>query len=317
MPLYQRGSTGPEVERIQDRLQDRGHYHGPLDGIYGGGTESAVRAFQRAAEIQVDGIVGPQTWEHLFEGEEISEPAILDEPLDYRSLALTGSFETGTSPPDCFAGLSGDFDGQGISFGALQWNLGQKSLQPLLEQMDEQHPEVMEEVFADHYSELKAVLDTSWEEQMNWARAVQDRNRSVLYEPWRGLFRSLGRREEFQDLQVDAARQLYGEAVDLAGEYGLSSERAVALMFDIKVQNGSIPRFVEQQIRRDIATLPEEEDEQARLCILANRRAEASKPRWVEDVRTRKLTIATGRGTVHGMHYELDQEYGIRLAQAI
>ena len=30
------------------------------------------------------------------------------------------------------AGLSGDFDGQGLSFGVLQWNLGQGSLQPLL-----------------------------------------------------------------------------------------------------------------------------------------------------------------------------------------
>ena len=68
---------------------------------------------------------------------------------------------------------------------------------------------------------------------------------------------------------------------------------------------------------REFDQLSEEDGEEAWLRIIANRRAEASRPRWIEDVRTRKLTIATGRGTVHGMHYELDQEYGIRLTQAI
>jgi hypothetical protein len=50
-------------------------------------------------------------------------------PLAGRSLALTGSFETGKLPPDCFSALAGDFDGQGLSFGALQWNIEQGSLQ--------------------------------------------------------------------------------------------------------------------------------------------------------------------------------------------
>ncbi len=64
---------------------------------------------------------------------------------------------------------------------------------------------------------------------------------------------------------------------------------------------------------RDFANLPDEADEEARLRIVANRRAEASNPRWVEDVRTRKLTIARGKGTVHGMQYDLEEDYGIRL----
>lgn len=317
MPIYQRGSTGQEVRRIQTKLQDLGHYRGPLDGIYGGGTESAVTAFQREEEILVDGIVGPQTWDHLFDGEEISEPAILDEPLTYRSLALTGSFETGAPPPDCFAGLSGDFDGQGISFGSLQWNLGMGSLQPLLEQMEERHPEVMQDVFQEHHSVLEAVLAAPHEEQMEWARSIQDSNRDVLREPWHGLFKSLGRREACQDLQVEAAERLYDDAVDLAREYDVDSERGVALMFDIKVQNGSIPDTVKSQIMRDFDRLSEEDGEEAKLRIIANRRAEASKPRWIEDVRTRKLTLATGQGTVHGRHYNLAEEYGLRLKEAV
>jgi hypothetical protein len=50
-----------------------------------------------------------------------------------------------------------------------------------------------------------------------------------------------------------------------------------------------------------------------RLVIIANRRAEAAKKRWLEDVRTRKLTIARGEGKVHGMHYQLEIQYGIGL----
>lgn len=313
MPLYRRGSTGPEVKKIQQELQRLEYYHGPIDSIYGGGTESAVKAFQRSEQLLVDGIVGPNTWQQLFDEDEISKPAILNKSLSYRCLALTGSFETGTPPPDCFAGLSGDFDDQSISFGALQWNFGQGSLQPLLEEMDEQHPQVLQNIFADHSAEFQSVLDSTKEEQMQWGRSIQDANRSFLYEPWRGLFKSLGRCKEFQDIQVEAADRLFEAAIDQAQSYDLESERAVALLFDIKVQNGSIPHYVERQIGRDFQSLSENAGEEERLCIIANRRAEASIPRWIEDVRTRKLTIAKGRGTVHGMHYDLKGDYGIRL----
>lgn len=315
MALYRRGSTGDEVKRIQRQLQEKNHYHGPIDGIFGGGTESAVKSFQRAENLSVDGLVGPDTWQELFDEDEVQPPAILNEELSYRCLALTGSFETGKPPPDCFAGITGDFDGQAISFGALQWNFGQRSLQPLLLKMDEQNPEVVEEIFNDCCTEFREVLRAPQEQQMEWSRSIQDLNRFTLREPWRGLFKSLGRNKEFQNLQVEAADRLYDAAKDLANDYDLKSERAVALMFDIKVQNGSIYSYVREQILRDFDQLPEDAGEEERLVIVANRRAEASNSRWVEDVRNRKLTIARGEGTVHGMHYNLEEDYGIRLEE--
>lgn len=316
MTIYRRGSKGSEVERIQERLQELGFYLGPIDGIYGGGTESGVRRFQRREQIQIDGLVGPQTWDHLFGEEEVPTPAIHAKPLDYRSQALTGSFETGRPIPECFAGLSGDFDGQGISFGALQWNFGQGSLQPLLQRMNERHPGVMEDVFDSRRAELESVLSASHEEQMQWARSIQDTRRGQLNEPWAGLFKTLGRTSEFQQIQVDAAQRLYEAAQELCDDYQLWSERAVALMFDIKVQNGSIGAVVRRQIMRDFEQLQAEDEEDRelkRLRVVANRRAEASNPRWVEDVRRRKLTIANGQGSVHGSQYNLEEQYGIRL----
>ena len=39
----------------------------PLDGIFGSGTEAAVKDFQRDRSIDIDGICGPQTWDQLVE----------------------------------------------------------------------------------------------------------------------------------------------------------------------------------------------------------------------------------------------------------
>jgi Putative peptidoglycan binding domain len=319
---YRRGAKGDEVSRIQTRLRELGLYRGPIDGDFGGGTESSVREFQIGQGLEADGIVGPATWQALYGAAvAIPTPAITAKPLVYRNLALTGAFETEAPIPECFAGLAGDFDGQGMSFGALQWNLGQGTLQPLLSATDRAHPEVVDNVFGPHAAELRAMLSSSREDQLSWARSIQDGRRFVIAEPWRGLFKTLGRREEFQDIEVDAAQQMYQDAVTWCRTYGVKSERAVALMFDIRVQNGSIANTTQAQIQRDFATLDPGVDadtlEVARLRVIANRRADAANPRWVEDVRARKLTIANGMGAIHGAYYDLEGQYGISLRPAV
>lgn len=45
------------------------------------------------------------------------------------AVAITPGFEVKGDP---YLGVSGDFDGMGISCGALQWNIGQNSLQPMV-----------------------------------------------------------------------------------------------------------------------------------------------------------------------------------------
>lgn len=317
MPLYQRGSKGPEVTRIQTRLKELGDYRGPLDGDFGGGTEAAVRSFQRRESLSPDGKVGSQTWTRLFPQTVIPTPAVARESLSYRTLALTGTFETDAPVPECFAGLSGDFDGQGLSFGALQWNFGQGSLQPLLREMNDRHPQILREIFDDETPVLVAVLWEERDEQLAWARSVQDA-RYRIAEPWRGYFKALGRTDAFQEIELKAASRLYQEALALCEVYGVRSERAAALMFDIKTQNGSIRPTTRAQIERDFRRIPVNADpddaEIARLRIIANRRAEACIPRWIEDVRRRKLAIANGQGTVHGRFYDLEEQFGIRLS---
>lgn len=60
------GTRGNLTRVLQALLYIRGFNPGPFDGIFGGKTESAVRAFQRANGLTVDGIAGPQTWSALL-----------------------------------------------------------------------------------------------------------------------------------------------------------------------------------------------------------------------------------------------------------
>ncbi len=318
--LYKRGSKGKEVERLQRKLKKLGYYLGKIDGDFGGGTESAVKRFQRDNGLKVDGIVGEETWDALFK-KKIPKPKIEKEPLIYRCLALTGTFETGKGIPDCFAGISGNFDGQGISFGVLQWNFGQGSLQPLLKDMIKEHRDVIEGIFNEYFPVLETALNSDKEELMEFALSIQHPVKHFIYEPWRGMFKSLGRTKEFQNIETKYAQNLFNKALNLVDEYKLWSERAVALMFDIKTQNGSIRAITKEQIFADYHNLsedlPEEELEVERMRIVANRRAEASNPRWVEDVRKRKLCIANGGGEVHGINFNLEEQFGIKLKRYV
>ena len=58
---YKKGSSGAVVTQIQTKLKSWGYYTGTVDGIYGSGTERAVRAFQQKNGLTVDGKAGDQT----------------------------------------------------------------------------------------------------------------------------------------------------------------------------------------------------------------------------------------------------------------
>lgn len=66
MELIRQGSAGPEVTDVQRRLQALGWTCDPdVDGDFGAGTDTCVRAFQQARGLVADGIVGPDTWRSL------------------------------------------------------------------------------------------------------------------------------------------------------------------------------------------------------------------------------------------------------------
>ncbi|GAB4209901.1 MAG: N-acetylmuramoyl-L-alanine amidase [Roseiflexaceae bacterium] len=64
-PLVQRGDSGERVKTVQYLLRSRS-YTLTADGLFGSGTESAVKSFQTSRSLTSDGIVGAQTWEALI-----------------------------------------------------------------------------------------------------------------------------------------------------------------------------------------------------------------------------------------------------------
>ena len=57
-----RGMVNAQVLALQKKLKEFGFYHKALDSDYGSGTIAAVKQFQRAKGLKVDGIAGPRTF---------------------------------------------------------------------------------------------------------------------------------------------------------------------------------------------------------------------------------------------------------------
>jgi len=58
-------AANPQIAGLQVALRAYGFYLGPIDGVSGSGTATAVRAFQRSSKLAVDGIPGSTTRREL------------------------------------------------------------------------------------------------------------------------------------------------------------------------------------------------------------------------------------------------------------
>jgi hypothetical protein len=86
------------------------------------------------------------------------------------------------------------------------------------------------------------------------------------------------------------------------------------LAFDISVQNWTVRSSADKKISIQIKLREAvfgKTSEKQRMTIIANAVADVSKSQFRADVRSRKLTIAKGTGTVHGKYYNLSKEYNL------
>lgn len=64
--MIQYGNIGKDVRALQNKLNAAGYNCGPVDGIFGNITLGAVKRYQQANRLEVDGIVGPKTFASLY-----------------------------------------------------------------------------------------------------------------------------------------------------------------------------------------------------------------------------------------------------------
>ena len=64
--LLKKGMTGEDVRAVKDKLVELGYLKASTHNTFGSDTRSAVKAFQKAKGLTVDGIVGTATWGALF-----------------------------------------------------------------------------------------------------------------------------------------------------------------------------------------------------------------------------------------------------------
>jgi N-acetylmuramoyl-L-alanine amidase len=130
MTLYRRGDRGEAVRDIQDRLIGLGLAVAPdAAGEFGDGTDGAVRRFQAARHLAVDGMVGRETWRTLVDAGFV----LGDRQLYYRMPMLHG---------DDIADLQRRLSALGFDTGDVDGIFGPDTLRALL---DFQHNRLMAE----------------------------------------------------------------------------------------------------------------------------------------------------------------------------
>ena len=126
------GNRGADVLAIQHLLVDGGH-PAPTTGVFDTATTAAVRAFQTARGLGVDGIVGPRTWAALTPtirtGDTGAAVRALQVELNAKrrlSLPVTGTFDAATATAvrdfQTHAGIGADGIAGPVTWRNLVWH---------------------------------------------------------------------------------------------------------------------------------------------------------------------------------------------------
>ena len=271
----------------QKRLTQHGFSTRGIDGIFGRATHAALSTFQKNSGLPDSGALDEDTWPFLFPTSE--------KPTDFDlALALTSTFEG-----HGFQKIVGNFDGAGVTWGIIGFTLAGGELAQVVSAIDADTPDTLDRAFGAMASELRDVLTRPRAEQITWADGISlGAQKLHLREDWASGFARLGATEAAQNAQIDRARTKYWSIAQRDSDrYDLTDPSGLALCFDIAVQNGGINEGpqIQEALAEEIDPTPRRRRE-----IIAEQVALGSRKLYQEDVRSRKMTLATGQGTVHG-----------------
>ena len=291
---FSRGCKGMIAKRIQIDLQRLGFAVGdPLrfaDGDFGGKTLLAVQALQNANALPATGLVDGATWQQLT-----PEPL---PSLFERCLQVTAAFEG-----HGFGLVKGNFDGAGLTWGVIGFTLSNGEIQAILKTTEQQAPGTLARVMGPLAVHWQAITAQPVDKQVAWADAISaGPTKEKLPTAWLEAFARLGEEPAIKRLQMQRSYDRYFvPCAASAHTLGLHSELGVALAFDVHVQNGGF----KPEAFALAAALPAGTPEAVRRAQLAEAAASSARPQYRADVRSRKKTMATGQGVVHGGAYSL------------
>lgn len=291
---FGKGLRGMIARRIQLDLLRQGFFVPPAekfaDGVYGNDTVGALSRLQAARGLPASGAVDTATWTQLT-----SEPL---PTLFERCLSITAEFEG-----HGFGLLQGNFDGAGLTWGVIGFTLSNGEIQRLLAEAEAAVPGTLDRVLGPLAATWRAKTALPKAQLLAWADGISlGADKSAVLPEWKQAFARLGDEPVIKRLQMQRAYDAYFvPAAATARRLGLKSELGLALAFDCHVQNGAS----RVQAVAELAPLKGTLTEPAMRQRLALRVAELSAPRWRDDVRGRKTTLAQGGGPFRGRTYAL------------
>jgi hypothetical protein len=214
------------------------------------------------------------------------------------ALKITTYFEGGKSMN--YQALADDFDGQGTSFGLIQWNFGSDTLGPLLKKMLDKDATAFAACFgedADYDTLKKALTDKKKADELKWARDRIKNKRSA----WESAFKKIGSNEAFNKIQLtEASGQYHPLAVkviknirDITSTLFVNVEvRSYCAIFDLCVQNGGIDNAITEIKKRVTDEKPATQLELMKIVVTERSRKASAK--WVSDCLSRRMGILTG-----------------------
>jgi peptidoglycan hydrolase-like protein with peptidoglycan-binding domain len=289
-------TSGTVITDIQRALNAAGASI-DTDGIYGGQTTTALETFQTANSLPVNGkAVSDATWAALM---HTGEP-----PMFERCLQVVASFE-GTG----FTLIEGNFDGAGLTWSIIGFTLSEGELGSLLADINATFPALFSSAFGSDAATILKVSGptTSKVDKIAFADSVsRGASKTKVIEPWKTAFDTLGKFEEVQKMQIARARDKYWTAIAVrdANDLGLKEELDYLLMYDIAVQNGGMRSKKRLASARDAIAAAKPTTARQTREIIANVVVETISSKFKEDVRSRKMSVARGNGTIHGGAYD-------------
>jgi hypothetical protein len=284
--LFARGARGELIKKIQRGLA---FDQSDVDGIYGSQTEGGVKEFQVKHALEPTGAIDSDSWGGIT---HLPLPELFE-----RALGITADFEG-----HGFEIAIGNFDGAGITWGIIGFTLLHGEISTIVLDVHEVRPDLLEFAFGDLTPDLLQIMNAPVAQQIEFADLISIGPKKIkLSEPWLSSFATFGRLAEVQEVQLRRAREKYFEpAHKAARRLGLGTELGLALCFDIQVQNGGIKKAIETELRQQKFST-----EKDLRVALANAVADSSRPKFREDVRSRKMTLAIGTGKVHGARFHI------------